>query len=118
MVVTVVYWIVFMALTVKVYSNLMVPYRVLKLPEGAGISLGFTLLGDLLLFTFAVVLAWAVNRPGPLYEVGSVAAVAGGAILGSYVHYFVVLMVNDWLKRKRGPDSSDQADQNRPGRDG
>lgn len=106
MAITVLSSIVLVALALKVLSNLILPYRVVKLPEEEAISLGFLLLGDLLLFTFAVMLAWAVDRPSPLYQAGKVAAVAGGAILGSYVHYFVVLMVNDWLQRKGGQGRS------------
>lgn len=100
------HWVVLAALTLKVVSNLILPYRVLKLPEEEGLSIGFLLLGDAFLFTLAVTLGWAATGSGPLYEAGRVAAVAGGGIFGSYVHYFVVLMANEWLQRHKGDGDS------------
>ena len=95
------YWIVLGILCVKAIGNVLLPYRVLKSKNDEGVSIGFLLLGDVVLLILVVLLSWAVDRPGLMYRVQSALLVAGGAIIGTYVHYFGVLFTADCITRRK-----------------
>jgi hypothetical protein len=91
MFIAVIYWIVLIALGLKIIGNLVLPYSVLKMAEGEGYSLGLVLLVDLILVALTFVLALRVDRPGWIHEPRHALAMSGGAVLTSYLHYFAVL---------------------------
>ena len=103
MLLQVLFWLVLGALILKVTANLLVPYRVLRLGEEEGISVVFLLLGDVFLSALAMSTAWWIDKPDSLYAVNYVALGVAIGVLGSYVHYFSVLMIHAWLQRFKKP---------------
>ena len=101
MISTVLFWVVVVVLALKLIGNLLLPYRVLRMNDEEGISLGFSLLGDWFLFFCIVGLAWDISNPWFGYEVGSAALISGGAIVASYFHYFGVLSIASYCRKDK-----------------
>lgn len=98
----VLFWVVVVLLALKLIGNLLLPYKVIQTNENEGISLSFGLLGDWFLFFCIVGLAWHISNPGFFYIVKNSVLVAGGSILTTYLHYFVVLsLAGLWNNRSK-----------------
>ncbi len=105
-------WAVLGILALKVIWNFGVPYALMRKPidpktgKRGGISLSLEV--EVFLLILAVGLSWfskgdsLINRPLAVLGYG------GGAILASYLHFFVGGMISSWLvTRKRRPSPSD-----------
>ncbi len=102
MLLVVIYWLILALFGVKLLSNLAIPYRVLRLKDDQGLSLGFLLLGDVVLSLLIVVLAAAIDRPGLMYRLSTTLTFVATGVLGTYSHYFVVMLAaSAWGKRER-----------------
>ena len=107
-------WTVLGLFALKIIWNLTVPYRLLgrlkkyeKGQEREGISLSPGI--EIFLLLLAIFLSWLSNGNEFINRPFRVLALAGGALLASYVHFFVVGMIGGWLVanffKKRGGQS-------------
>ncbi len=95
-------WIILSFLLLKVIWNLGVPYQLLvrlkNYNEGdikPGISLSLEV--EIILLLFVMFFSWLSNGDSLINKPLHVLAYAGGLVLFSYAHFFIVGMVGGWL---------------------
>ncbi len=82
----------------KVIWNLFLPYGMIRLKEGQGVST-FPLI-EFIPFVIAVLIAWAAGLTG-WFSPKSISVKGFALIALSYVHFIVVLMVVGYARSKR-----------------
>jgi hypothetical protein len=107
-------WIVLGILALKVIWNFGVPYALMRKPidpktgKRGGISLALGV--EVFLLILAVALSWLSKGDSIINRPLAVLGFGGGAILLSYLHFFVGGMIANWLLTRKGrrptPDSS------------
>lgn len=97
----VLYWIIIALLCLKVIGNISLPYRTLRLKADEGISIGFYILFDIALFALSILFSLVFGNIGILSDFGSAVRWVGGLILASYLHYFAVLVISDFIRRSK-----------------
>ena len=95
-----VYRFILIMLAIKIVGNLVLPYSVLNRDDEEGVSIAFILIGDIFLALAVFIIALIIDRPGKIYDVGTILVWNCCAILGSYVHFFVVLSVASILRNR------------------
>ena len=104
-------WIVLGILALKVIWNFGVPYALLQKPidpktgKRSGISLSLEV--EIFLLILAVGLSWLSKGDSLINHPLAVLGFGGGAILVSYLHFFIGGMIANWLdtKKRRSPSS-------------
>jgi apolipoprotein N-acyltransferase len=106
-------WIVIGILALKVIWNFGVPYALMRKPidpktgKRGGISLALGV--EVILLVLAVGLAWLSKGDALINRPLAVLCFGGGAILLSYLHFFVGGVIANWLLTRKGrpptPDS-------------
>ena len=109
-------WILLGMVALKVLWNFSVPYALLRKPIDAktgrrgGISLSLEI--EILLLILATGISWLSKGDSLINRPLAVLGWGGGAILISYVHFFIGGIIADWLvggnrrSRRREPPSS------------
>lgn len=90
-------WVFIAVFVLKLIGNISLPYRVLRSKPKQGISIGFALLGDLLLLIVLTSLSWIHGRVDVLNSHAKVAIGVIALVLVSYAHYFIVLLMNSGI---------------------
>jgi hypothetical protein len=92
--------ILFVLLTLKCVYNLTVPYTLLRKKEGEGVS--FMPYIELLLVVLAVAASFPASGGSWASHPRIVGTIAGGMVVGSYLHFVLVMLVGGWfLSRKK-----------------
>jgi hypothetical protein len=92
---TIVVHILLGLLGLKCVYNLTVPYALLRKEDGKGIS--FMPYLELLLLVLAVAASFLVSAGSWTSQPKVVGIVAGGLVVGSYIHFVIVMAVGGWL---------------------
>jgi hypothetical protein len=98
---SIIIWILLALLSLKVIWNFCVPYMLLqssidpKTGKSRGISLSLGIEASLLIFS--LILSWFSNGNSFVNQPLFVLAYGGGAILASYMHFFVAGMIGGWF---------------------
>jgi hypothetical protein len=96
---TIIAYVLLVLLTMKCMYNLIVPYALLRKQEGEGIS--FMPYVELLLLVLAVTVSVFANSDSWGSSPTVVGIVAGGVVVGSYLHFVLVMMVGGWLSLRK-----------------
>jgi hypothetical protein len=96
-----VYWVFFSIFVLKLIGNLLLPYRVLKMSDEEGISIGLGLFIDWILFFLLLGFAHWSSQAIFIYRMKMSMFTYGGAILLTYLHYFIVLGFFEILRRRK-----------------
>lgn len=97
---TVIVYILLVLLALKCMYNLTLPYTLLRKKEGEGIS--FMPYIELLLLALAVAASVAAGGSSWTSQWKVVGLVAGALVVGSYLHFVLVMLVGGWfLSRKK-----------------
>lgn len=87
-------------LVLKCVYNLTVPYSLLRKREGDGIS--FMPYIELILLVLVIAVSFLARSDSWGSQPKVVGIVAGGVVVGSYLHFVLVMMVGGWfLSRKK-----------------
>lgn len=96
---TIAVYILLVLLALKCVYNLTVPYSLLRKQEGEGIS--FMPYVELLLLLLAVVASFLARSDSWGSRPKIVGIVAGSAVVGSYLHFVLVMVLGGWLSSRK-----------------
>ena len=96
--------ILLVLLGLKCAFNLTLPYALLRKKEGEGVS--FMPYVELILFPLLVAISFAAGDASWTSRPKVVGMVAGTMVVGSYLHFVLVMLVGGWfLSRKKSQRS-------------
>lgn len=95
----IVVYILLVLLALKCVYNLTVPYSLLRMQEGHGIS--FMPYFELILLVFIVVASLFTNFASWVSQPMTVAVIGVVMIVASYLHFVLVMIIRGWILSRR-----------------
>ena len=98
---TIIVHILLVLLALKCVFNLTLPYALLRKKEGEGVS--FMPYIEVILFPLVVAVSFATGGGSWTSQPKVVGIAAGALVIGSYLHFVLVMLVGGWFLSRKKP---------------